>query len=165
MGRLTNYQMSYLLSLKTHREKYPVVHWIESQIAEGKADSDFGEHCKEVIDEVRVHYAGLEDIDYAVEDGKVVSLVLGPAFFEDDANPTKEEFDLLEVVRPQCHRVLREFCEVIPEFFEHPHSCNIEYFVREEDCSGSGCERKGPVNYLNGKEWLNYCGGSPRCCP
>lgn len=165
MGRLTNYQMSYLLSLKTHREKYPVVQWIEAEIANGSANTDFGESCKDVIDEVRVHYGGREDLDYWVDKGKVVAVILGPEFFEDNANPTKEEFDLLEVVHPKWHQDLRNFCEELPEYFNHPHSCIIDYQVKEADCSG--CGRRGPVNWHDGDgtNWKNYCNGGPHCRP
>lgn len=43
--------------------------------------------------------------------------------------------------------------------------CSIDYHIIEATCSGSGCEKVGPVNYGGTNEYQYYCGGSPRCCP
>lgn len=163
MVTMNNGRMAYLLSMKTHREKFPVIRWIEDNIQNGKV-SIGGENCKEVIEEVTVRH--VEDIVYNVKDGVVVSLALGwivTPYFEDPARPRKEEIDLLEVCDHNQMQWLRTLCFDILEAFDRPHSCAIDYYVNEEECSG--CRRIGPVNYHNGNNWSYYCGGSDRCCP
>lgn len=163
MVTMNNGRMAHLLSMKTHREKFPVIRWIEDNIRTGKAASDYGTLCKEVIQEVTVRH--IEEIIYNVEDGEVKSLALGwkvDSYFEDPARPKKEEIDLLEVCDNNEMRWLRTLCFDIVEAFDRPHSCSIDYHVMEKPCVG--CEKPGPVNYLGGN-WEHYCGGNPKCCP
>lgn len=166
MGRITNYQIAYLLSLKTHREKYPVVRWIESCIESGTANLDFGDKCSEVIDEVVVSY-GTSEVSYGVREGKVICIFVGQraeGFIEDLSNPGKEEIDMIELCDPRHHMWLRLLCKNIEEILQKPHSCKINYQVREEKCSLCG-KWLGPVNYFDGVTWKTHCGGSSRCCP
>lgn len=163
MARMTNYQIAYLLSLKTHREKFPVIRWIEDNIRDGKITIS-GKPCTEVIEEVSVK--NTEEIVYSVADGKVASLALGWAvesYFSDPANPTKEEIDLLEVCEPDKMPGLKILCFDIEEAFEKPHSCSIDYYVKDERCPG--CGRRGSVNYFDGQNWSYYCGSYFQCCP
>lgn len=163
MVTMNNGRMAYLLSMKTHREKFPVIRWIEDNIREGKV-SIGGKACKEVIEEVTVRH--IEDIVYNVVGGEVTSLELGwvvTPYFEDPARPRKEEIDLLEVCDHNQMQWLRTLCFDLIEAFNRPHSCSIDYYVREERCER--CERVGSVNYYDGKNWSYYCGGSDRCCP
>lgn len=164
MARLTNYQMSYLLSMTTHRKFFPVVNWIEQQIEKGTAEPDYGTSCSEVIDEVKVSYGSCEDLDYAVKDGDVLHIELGwvaNRYFEDPAEPHKTEIDLLELCEPTHYKWLRLLCMGMEEFFDHPHSCGLDYHIMEDECH---CGKHGPVNYYAGN-WQYFCGGSPRCCP
>lgn len=163
MKTMNNGGMAYLLSMKTHREKYPVVSWIEDNIRKGKVTIG-GKPCPEVLEEVTVRH--VEEIIYCVEGGEVTKLELGQvvsAYFEDPARPRKEELDLLEVCDQNQMQWLRTLCFDILEAFDRPHSCTIDYHVREEKCGG--CERTGSVNYFDGQNWSYYCGGSHRCCP
>lgn len=166
MGKMTNGRMAYLLSVDTHRAKSPVISWIEENIRTGKANPDYGEACAEVIQEVTIRL--VENVDYEVEDGKVISVITGwksTPYFENPSKPTKQEIDLLEICEHNHFIWLRGMCFEILDMLDHPHSCSIDYHIMEEECSGAGCERTGPVNYHGGRSWQYYCGGGPRCCP
>lgn len=166
MVTMTNGRMAHLLSVETHRAIGPVISWIEDNIRTGKAEPDYGTYCSEVIQEVTVRYK--ESVDYEVVGGKVVSVCTGwksEPYFENPSKPTKKEIDLLEVCEYSHYKWLKKHCHEIMDILNHPHSSTICYHVMEETCSGSGCEKIGPVNYHGGKHWEYYCGGSPRCCP
>lgn len=166
MVTMTNGRMAHLLSVRTHREEYPGVRWIEERIRAGSANSDYGTSCVEVIEEVTVRF--IEEIAYEVDNGEVVSVICGykaDRFFEDRTRPKKEEIDLLELCEESEYRMLQRMCRLILDIFNHPHSCSYDYHIRKEPCSGSGCDSEGPVNYHGGRGWQYFCGGSPRCCP
>lgn len=167
MVTMTNGRMAYLLSLDTIRAKCPIVRWTEENIRTGKANSDYGERCKDVIQEVSIRF--VETVDFEVVGGKVTQVITGwksEPYFADCAKPTKQEVDLLEVCDYNHFKWLRAYCFEILAIIDHPHSCSIEYHIAEETCSGSGCQRSGPVNYLHTQgNWSYYCGGSPRCRP
>lgn len=167
MVKMTPAKMAGHLSIRNHRERFLVARWIEANIRSGKAAPDFGEGwAAEVVDEVRVR-AVKEDIDYEVVGGILTSVVTGyraTKFFATPGEPTKEEIELLEVCDPQHFKWLEYLCIEIAWAFDHPHSCAIDYHIREEECCSCG-NKKQAVNYHDGKRWLNFCGGSPRCCP
>lgn len=163
MVTMTNGRMAYLLSVNTHRAEYPVVRWIEENIANGKAAPDYGTSAKEVIQEVSVRF--VEAFEYEVIDGKVTKVITGwksEPFFEDPAKPTKKEVDLIEVCDYTSYKMLKNMCHEILTAFRHPHSCTLDYYIMEKPCVG--CDKQGPVNYFGG-DWEHYCQGSPRCCP
>lgn len=165
MVTMTNGRMAYLLSLDTIRAKCPIVRWIEENIHTGKANSDYGERCKDVIQEVSIRF--VETVDFEVVDGKVTQVITGrksEPYFADCAKPTRQEIDLIEVCEYSHFKWLRTYCFEILAIIDHPHSCSIDYYIKEEPCVG--CDKDGPVNYLNQNgNWSHYCGGSPRCCP
>lgn len=167
MDQIDNKQMALILSIDTHRKEYPVVRWIEENIASGKADTDYGDHCKELIQEASVRF--IEPFEYEVVDGKVTRVIVGwkaDPFFEDVAAPKERELDLLAMCDPGYHGVLKRMSLEMLAAFKHPHSCSLEYHIMEDECCGAGCEKRGPVNYLfNRGNWGYFCGGSPRCCP
>lgn len=166
MGKMTNGRMAYLLSVDTHRAKSPVISWIEENIRTGKANPDYGTNCAEVIQEVTARL--VENVDYEVEDGKVISVITGwksTPYFENPSKPTKQEIDLLEVCGHNHFVWLRGLCFEILDMLDHPHPCSIDYHIIEATCSGIGCEKVGPVNYAGTNEYQYYCGGSSRCCP
>lgn len=166
MATMTNGRMAHLLSVKTHRGEYPVVRWIEENIANGKAAPDYGTSAKEVIQEVSVRF--VESFEYEIIDGKVTRVIAGwnaDRFFDDPTKPTRKEIDLIEVCDYTLYKMLKNMCHEILAAFRHPHSCSLDYYIMEATCSGSGCEKIGPVNYFGVSEYQYYCGGSPRCCP
>lgn len=163
MERLTNGRIAHLLSVKTHREQYPVVRWIEENISSGKANSDYGTSCVEVVQEASVRF--VEEFEYEIVDGRATRVIAGwraDRFFEDPAKPTREEIDLLEVCDYTCYQMLKRMCLEILAAFRHPHSCSIDYHIMEDIC---GCGKVGAVNYKSDRGWEYRCGGSPRCCP
>ncbi|QPI18274.1 hypothetical protein POP15_226 [Pectobacterium phage POP15] len=166
MVTMTNGRMAHILSMATHRAEYPVVRWIEENIKSGKANTDYGTSCVEIMKEVTVRF--VMEFAYEVEDGNVISVIHGfkaDPYFEDRTKPTEKEIDLLELCDYNAFMVLRQMCFTMLDAFNHPHSCTIDYHIMEEDCSGAGCEKTGPVNYHGGRNWQYYCGGGPRCCP
>lgn len=166
MVTMTNGRMAHILSIATHRKEYPVVRWIEENIASGKANTDYGTSCVEVMQEVRVRI--VEEFDYEVDNGDVISVVCGykaEAYFQDRTKPTKKEIDLLELCDYNTFMILRGMCFTMMGAFKHPSSCSIDYHIMETTCSGAGCDKVGPVNYHGGRDWEHYCGGGPRCCP
>lgn len=167
MVTMTNGRMAYLLSIDTIRAKCPIVGWIEENINTGKALTDYGTHCVDLIQEVSVRF--VECVDFEVLNGKVTQVITGgksEPYFADGAKPTKQEIDLLEVCEYSHFQWLRMYCFEILAILEHPHSCSIDYHIKEGSCSGSGCDREGPVNYLHSNgNWSYFCGGGPRCCP
>lgn len=163
MAKLTNYQMSYLFSLETHRRAYPVISWIEQRIVK---NSFYGEGGKNIIEQVRVSCPGEEDIYYGITEGKVTCVLTGDKshnFFSDPTNPLKEEFDLIEVIQPQHYQWLRLVCMGLPNFFRSPHSCTLYNVIKESPCEG--CGTWGEVNYATGEELKYFCGGRPGCLP
>lgn len=166
METMTNDMMANLLSLDIIRAECPIVRWIEENIKTGKANSDYGTSCIDVIEEVSVRF--VETIDFEIVGGEVTQVITGwksEPYFADCAKPTKEEIDLLEVCEYAHFEWLRGYCFEILAMKNHPHSCSIDYHIKEEPCAG--CEKQGPVNhcpYPDGN-WSHYCGGGPRCCP
>ena len=152
------------LCIATHRS-FLCVRWAELNISLGKVE-DYGEYAGEVVEAVAVSGGEKGNIYYEVTDGKIVSVCLGYAsrYVEDHTNPKEDELALFQVVEPEKYAKLAEEATLYPVMFNMPHSCRIDYIIREEKCSGAGCNKIGPVNYHFG-DWKYYCGGGPRCCP
>lgn len=160
MGRITKYQMSYLLSISTHRAKYPVVGWVENRMKkENKTDWNgwlgYGalECVNVILGDTRLSYT--LDQDLRVESLFDVGL-------ESVGEPSKEDLDFLEVVYPEEFKSKFQLCHKIKEIFDRPHSCLIQPEYSTGECR---CGKTGIVNCYSGYGWEYYCGGSPRCTP
>lgn len=161
---MTPGELARALSIDYHRN-FLCVRWAESNILLGKVD-DYGSAACEVVEGVAVDFDNTK-VYYEVLDGKLVAVVLGHyanRYVEDHTNPKEEELALFQVVEPEKYAKLAGEASLYDFMFDHPHSCSINYIIREEVCSGAGCGKTGPVNYYH-KYWEYYCGGGPRCCP
>lgn len=162
-------RVAHILDITTHYERWPVVRWANEHMAKG--DVDFGDDYKHLVEHVSIFLPPDMGFAYVVneESGLIESLRLHYTYanmISDLAHPTSEEMQLISMVYPDEYVVIEELCEHIDKvMFNRPHSCKIQYEVVEEDCHC--CEsNRGIVNYRRGKrDWVNYCGGSPRCCP
>lgn len=161
MARITNYQMSYLLSISTHRAKYPVVRWIEEKMDKENKSEWNGWMGEGLLECVHVSLGGNGLSYYLNENMKVVS-VFGETL-EGVSEPSKSDIDFLQAVNPEEYSFQQELCcGVLQQMFARPHSCLIQPEYKTSKCR---CGETGIVNYYSGYRWEYYCGGGPRCCP
>lgn len=160
MARLTNYQMAYLLSVSTHRAKYPVVDWVENNVKKDNKDNWNGWLGYGALDRVRV-VCGFTCFYYFLDENlKVESVLEGPLAGEGD--PSKKDIDFLQAIDPGYYSSLRDICTDLPRVFDRPHHCIIQVEYTTKDCR---CGRNGIVNHYSGHDWEFYCGRGSSCMP
>ena len=175
MAAITNSEAAIFLSLSFHRDKFPGLLEVEGAIKTNRADTDFVDN-KEVVVGATIRDAWSDAVfEYETDDkGDVFGIHLldsgrSAHYFLDANEPKGTELDLLAMVDPFLHAKTIRTALLIRDVFLNPtgfaNSYTIVYNLREEDCSGNGCEKRGPVNYNGYSEWQYFCGGSPRCCP
>lgn len=150
--------MLEILNMDVQRSRFFVIKWIEDHLERDEEDKLF-------VKEVTVRLT--EDFSYEIENGKVKSVILYEDmldFFEDPANPTFQELELLSVAYPKRFKWLLELCFEMRDAFDHPHSCSIDYLREEKKCCG--CNRIGPVNHIDhDKNTRYYCWRLLGCMP
>ena len=150
--------MLEILNMDVQRKRFFVIKWIEDHLGRDKEGQAF-------VKEVAVRLT--DEFSYEIENGKVKGVVLYEDmldFFEDYTKPTFQELELLSVAYPKRFKWLVELCFEMRDAFDHPHSCTIDYFTEQKNCCG--CNRIGPVNYIDENENTRYyCGNSERCLP
>lgn len=161
MGRITNYQMSYLLSVSTHRAKYPVVNWVEEQM---KREDNYNWsrwlgygalECVHIL-------LGENKFSYTLNQDLRVTSLFDCHGFRDVSEPTKEDIDFLEVIYPEEYKSKFAICHSMEEIFKRPHSCLIQPEFAQKNCR---CGKVGTVNYYSGYSWEYYCGRGMSCTP